>query len=331
MSKEDRDFMTREDLFQLELLADGELDEESRRDLLERLDRTDDGWRYCAMAFLQAQCLGESLGGENPFAETGSEDSSEKSAGVLAAPAFDLRPTEPARPETALRRKRTLRIAALMSSACALLLVGLVGVRFFADRGGGPRVPNVKTESRYAERSESDELLNFTPNGAPVSTPEEVPAEFAADDFDRGADAEPTLADAGAVMRMSPKLSEVAPRGGLKTVEAFGAAPSGLSIAAKSASPRTLSTAPAGGSKVQHITIRRPGGLDEISVPCVEADSYVPDRSAAESLAQNYREAGCQVETLHEELKFRLQNGKTVIVPVDTIDVQRAPNRTHFL
>ena len=143
--------MTREDLFQLELLADGELDEESRRDLLERLDRTDDGWRYCAMAFLQAQCLGESLGGENPFAETGSEDSSEKSAGVLAAPAFDLRPTEPARPETALRRKRTLRIAALMSSACALLLVGLVGVRFFADRGGGPRVPNVKTESRYAE------------------------------------------------------------------------------------------------------------------------------------------------------------------------------------
>ncbi len=328
MSKEDRDFLTEEDLFQLELLADGELDEESRRDLLERLDRTDDGWRYCALAFLQAQCLGESFDGEIPLAETDFTNPSEKRA--LAASAADLPRTAPTRPATPLRRKRTLRTAALMSSACALVLAGLVGIRFFADRGGVPQVPNAKSELRYAERSVPDGLLHSATNGAPTASPEEVPAEFAADDFDRGADAESTLADAGAGMRM-PNLSEFAPRGSLKTGEAIGAAPAGLSIAAKSAPPRAPSAVPANGSKVQHITIRRPGGLDEISVPCVEADSYVPDRSAAESLAQNYREAGCQVETLHEELKFRLQNGKTVIVPVDTIDVQRAPNRTHFL
>ena len=61
MTEENRVPLTEEDLFRLELLADGELDEESRRDLLERLDRTADGWRQCALAFLQAQCLGESF------------------------------------------------------------------------------------------------------------------------------------------------------------------------------------------------------------------------------------------------------------------------------
>ena len=61
MTEENRVPLTEEDLFRLELLADGELDEESRRDLLERLDRTADGWRQCALAFLQAQFLCESF------------------------------------------------------------------------------------------------------------------------------------------------------------------------------------------------------------------------------------------------------------------------------
>ena len=38
MTEENRVPLNEEDLFRLELLADGELDEESRRDLLERLD-----------------------------------------------------------------------------------------------------------------------------------------------------------------------------------------------------------------------------------------------------------------------------------------------------
>src|SRR5205823_4263901 len=38
-----------------DLLADGELTDESRRELLGRLDRESDGWRRCALAFLEAQ------------------------------------------------------------------------------------------------------------------------------------------------------------------------------------------------------------------------------------------------------------------------------------
>ncbi|MFN0054497.1 MAG: hypothetical protein ACKV0T_20155 [Planctomycetales bacterium] len=39
----------------LDLLVDGELDASRRRELLQRLDREPDGWRRCALAFLEAQ------------------------------------------------------------------------------------------------------------------------------------------------------------------------------------------------------------------------------------------------------------------------------------
>ncbi|NQT38293.1 MAG: hypothetical protein HQ581_12425 [Planctomycetes bacterium] len=39
----------------LDLLVDDELDAERRRELLGRLDRDPDGWRRCALAFLEAQ------------------------------------------------------------------------------------------------------------------------------------------------------------------------------------------------------------------------------------------------------------------------------------
>ncbi len=47
----------------LEHLVDGELPEVRRRELLSKLDRASGGWRACALAFLEAQCLQESLGG----------------------------------------------------------------------------------------------------------------------------------------------------------------------------------------------------------------------------------------------------------------------------
>jgi hypothetical protein len=40
----------------VDLLVDGELDESRRRELLLRLEEQPDGWRRCAMAFLEAQC-----------------------------------------------------------------------------------------------------------------------------------------------------------------------------------------------------------------------------------------------------------------------------------
>src|SRR4051794_18532172 len=42
-------------------LVDGELTQPERRSFLESLDQRPDGWRRCALAFLEAQSLGEEL------------------------------------------------------------------------------------------------------------------------------------------------------------------------------------------------------------------------------------------------------------------------------
>jgi len=46
----------------LDLLVDDELAEQQRGEFLLGLDDTEDGWRRCALAFLEAQCLGRELG-----------------------------------------------------------------------------------------------------------------------------------------------------------------------------------------------------------------------------------------------------------------------------
>jgi hypothetical protein len=46
---------TPDDAIAIDRLIDGELDENERRELLRRLDTTPDGWRRCALAFLEAQ------------------------------------------------------------------------------------------------------------------------------------------------------------------------------------------------------------------------------------------------------------------------------------
>ncbi|MBL9084418.1 MAG: hypothetical protein JNK76_21635, partial [Planctomycetales bacterium] len=47
--------LTPEDQRQLDRLVDGEVSETERRELLLRLEHSSDGWRRCALAFLEAQ------------------------------------------------------------------------------------------------------------------------------------------------------------------------------------------------------------------------------------------------------------------------------------
>jgi len=49
------DLLTPDDIRMLDRLVDGELNESERRTLLLRLEHSPDGWRRCALAFLEAQ------------------------------------------------------------------------------------------------------------------------------------------------------------------------------------------------------------------------------------------------------------------------------------
>lgn len=80
----------------LDRLVDGELDAEARRELLLSLDARPDGWRRCALAFLEAQSWGRTMKGlveTGDNAESGTVDESE--SGRVRAPASKERDSLP--------------------------------------------------------------------------------------------------------------------------------------------------------------------------------------------------------------------------------------------
>lgn len=111
----------------LDLLVDGELSPAARRKLLIQLDRIPDGWRRCALAFLEAQSWREEFGS-------------------LSRPAAPL-PIAPAvRP--ASRRyltRRNLGTAAAMAASFLLALVLSFQMRYRWDSPAPPAVPGPAT------------------------------------------------------------------------------------------------------------------------------------------------------------------------------------------
>jgi hypothetical protein len=88
-------------------LVDDELNERERRDLLRRLDDEPNGWRQCALAFLEAQCWKQALGSQ-PTVET-------------AAPTRQLAKSTP-RPATVRRSAWGSMLGTAMAMAASFLL-----------------------------------------------------------------------------------------------------------------------------------------------------------------------------------------------------------------
>jgi len=102
----------------LDMLVDGELSESQRREVLRGLDQAPDGWRRCALAFLEAQCWKKELGGMA------------RDAQVVV---------DPARPSTVVKRS-WMRWPGLVAVAASLLIAVGVGALlrdFWARPGPG--------------------------------------------------------------------------------------------------------------------------------------------------------------------------------------------------
>lgn len=136
---------------QFDMLVDGELGDEERRELLSRLDTEPDGWRRCALAFLEAQVWRQTM-------RSVSDDSVE-------APAIT------ARSHSAWRRFRNV-----VGMACSLLLALGVGL---ALGGMFDRAPSVVPTEQVAEVPHVDESKEVEPSPAPEAVPElEVPYQY---------------------------------------------------------------------------------------------------------------------------------------------------------
>lgn len=87
----------------LDLLVDGELPDDRRRDLLDRIDREPDGWKCCALAFLEGQAWRRAMG---------SAVSNERPAGFAAPQCSPSAAPVP-------RRRRARAMLVIASALCA--------------------------------------------------------------------------------------------------------------------------------------------------------------------------------------------------------------------
>ncbi len=120
-------------------LVDDELSEEERRQLLGRLDDEPGGWRRCALAFLEAQCWRQALGGLpnvrdslSAVFQSAAKDADETSALQGETPSL---PFETPRRAAWLGRLKVL--SAMAASFLAAMWLGTVAQRAWV---GQPRI-----------------------------------------------------------------------------------------------------------------------------------------------------------------------------------------------
>lgn len=84
---------------QIDLLVDGELEDQGRKNLLRQLDRSPDGWKFCALAFLEAQMFQQAMCRERRVPATRSLN---PAAAKTLSP-FDAAPSETSSGDVAMR------------------------------------------------------------------------------------------------------------------------------------------------------------------------------------------------------------------------------------
>lgn len=159
-----------------DLLADGELSDEARREFLARLDRESDGWRRCALAFLEAQAW---RGETRSMVREAMSPVVEKSAENIS----------PSKPQRARRGDSWLNLSpgTMWAMAASFLIAFLLGTGW---RGGwgeaGPEVqqganniandpaksPNV--DAKIATASTLPEDMKLLVRGGSQETPADI-------------------------------------------------------------------------------------------------------------------------------------------------------------
>lgn len=119
----------------LDLLVDGELNESQRRELLAWCEREPDGWRRCALAFLDAQSWSSVLG-QMARGDSGPADRSSSDDPLWAAPSAESPVVEP--PKATIAPSWLSPALALAASVLVAFSLGLWarGGMF----GGGPAI-----------------------------------------------------------------------------------------------------------------------------------------------------------------------------------------------
>ncbi len=117
---------------EIDLLVDGELNDERRRELLAELDVKPGGWRRCALAFLENQCWRQTCGSIN-------EDTKRQPTSPPPSPEQKTSPKSQKSSDRQRRRPGAIARAAgalMAMGACFFFGIGLASMVWNADQEG---------------------------------------------------------------------------------------------------------------------------------------------------------------------------------------------------
>ncbi|HEV3415969.1 MAG TPA: hypothetical protein VG056_04130 [Pirellulales bacterium] len=146
----------------LDRLVDGELAETERRDVLQSLDQRPDGWRQCALAFLEAQSWGQTLTrfARNPgeAASSGAPASAATAALAIESEGLDGDGNVPAARDDAVARELAHHAhwrwwMAMAGSFLVTFSLGMYAQRYFRPSSGAPEAPTVTVPGATATNS----------------------------------------------------------------------------------------------------------------------------------------------------------------------------------
>ncbi|MBP3556292.1 MAG: hypothetical protein J6K20_01115 [Thermoguttaceae bacterium] len=268
----------------VELLVDDELDAVERRALLERLDEIDGGWKYCATAFLEAQTLRNAF----RFLDVPKRDAALFDAAENLESFSDFNACNAAPVAASRRDLPEPRIIPLNAAASR----GRFRRSFGSDGSGGDGPRRIArfaaTAAGFLLSVAFGALLYRQVAPTTFSTPRSAPGRL-----ETGAD----------FAVVEPPVSNVP-----------------LRRATPSASP------------IRYVTLRSPSrSLDDVAVPCVEGDW--DDLAALRATRADFLDvpppvvealqtSGGRVQTVRDELRFPLADGRTIVLPVDVYEIR---------
>lgn len=281
--------LTPEDMELIERLVDDELNESERTRLLERLERVPEGWRACALSFLENQMFCSAFRGLN-FLE--SEDRETSDVAIMAN-------AESYRGD---RRKKRFpaqyAVAAAALIACtAFLFKGDWGKNAPVDVPNVGGTPSIVSNETSPVPQAASGTVRF--DGGPLSPNSEEIAK----------QNEPFLAMGASVPLPDEPL-----------------AMDSTNYANRAMTQEQLNAVPK--DQISTVKLNYPQyGLNNVSASCVESDHYDPEllRNAAEApseILEQLREEGGRVNARREEYRFSLGDGRVLILPVDSYDVR---------
>ncbi len=286
----------------VELLVDDELDAAERRALLERLDEIDDGWKYCATAFLEAQTFRRAF----RFLAA-----SERAADRLGANASNK--TDDAETSTGLDISENPLFLGESND--------------FADFNASPVAasrrdfPEPRIIPLNASASRGSFRRSFGSDGSGGDGPRRF-ARFAA-------------TTAGFLLSVAfgallyRQIAPTAPSSPSSASRSFKT-DANLAAVETPTAPKTLGAGAA--SPIRFVTLRSPSrSLDDVAVPCVEGDlddlaalraTRFDVRDVPPPIVEALRTSGGRVQTVRDELRFPLDDGRTLVLPVDVYEIR---------